>query len=221
VIKPQFPGEASPDGAFLRQADAFRDRVTADGSSGFPAVAGRYHLYVSLACPWAHRTIIVRKLYGLQDALGMTVVDPVRDERGWAFGNGPGYAPDSVNGFAFLSEAYLARDPHYRGRVTVPVLWDKQTRQIVSNSDDDIMRDLECEFGAVARTALDFYPQALRAEVDALNERIYETVNDGVYRAGFATSQSTSTSPTSSATIITRMTTSIRRASSRSARPWT
>ena len=191
MVKAQFPDELSPEGEFVRQGDAFRDRVTADGSSGFPAVAGRYHLYVSLACPWAHRTIIVRKLYGLEDAIGMTVVDPIRDERGWAFRDGPGYSRDPINGFGFLGEAYLARDPAYRGRVTVPVLWDTQTRRIVSNSDDDIMRDLECEFGAVARTDLDLYPEPLRGAIDALNERVYQTVNDGVYQAGFATSQPT------------------------------
>ncbi len=187
--KAQFPQEQSAEGHFLRQPDAFRDWVRADGSSGFPAVAGRYHLYVSLACPWAHRTIIMRKLRGLEGAIGMTVVDPVRDERGWAFRDGPGYSHDPINGFGFLSEAYEASDPAFRGRFTVPVLWDTQSKRIVSNSDDDILRMFETEFEAVAANRLDFYPQDRRADIDRLNEEIYETVNDGVYRAGFATSQ--------------------------------
>ena len=189
VANAQFPDEQSESGAFVRQQDAFRDRVTADGSSGFPAEAGRYHLYVSLACPWAHRTIVVRTLRGLEGAIGMTVVDPVRDDRGWAFRPGPGHDVDALNGFQFLSEAYLARDPAYRGRVTVPVLWDTRTNAIVSNSDDDIMRMLECEFDAFATRAAELYPADLANDIDALNETIYERVNDGVYRAGFATSQ--------------------------------
>jgi len=152
-------------------------------------VAGRYHLYVSLACPWAHRTIIVRKIMGLDAAIGMTVVDPIRDERGWRFGEGPGFSPDPVNGFAFLSEAYIATEPGYAERVTVPVLWDTQTRRIVSNSDDDIMRMFETEFSVFARDPMDLYPMEHRAEIDALNTGIYEAVNDGVYRAGFATRQ--------------------------------
>jgi putative glutathione S-transferase len=189
VARAQFPDEQSPEGAFVRQQDAFRDWVTANGESGFPAAAGRYHLYVSLACPWAHRTVIARKLRGLEAAIGMTVVDPIRDERGWAFRDGPGYSRDPVNGFTFLSEAYYARDPDYRGRVTVPVLWDRQTKRIVSNSDDDILRMLETEFDAFAGIELDLYPQPLRAQIDELSERIYRRVNDGVYQAGFATSQ--------------------------------
>jgi putative glutathione S-transferase len=188
VTRVQFPAEHA-EGAFVRQGDAFRGWVSADGSSGFPAVAGRYHLYVSLACPWAHRTIIVRALNRLEDALGMTVVDPLRDELGWAFRPVRGASADPVNGFAYLAEAYRATDPRYHGRVTVPVLWDTQTKTIVSNSDDDIMRMLETEFDALGARTFDFYPLALRAEIDALNERIYETVNDGVYRAGFATTQ--------------------------------
>jgi putative glutathione S-transferase len=186
----QFPDEQSEDGQFERQEDAFRDWVKADGSGDFPAASGRYHLYVSLACPWAHRTILVRRLKGLENAIGMTVVDPVRDERGWAFRDGPGCSTDPVNGFAFLSEAYTANDPAYRGRVTVPVLWDKETRRIVSNSDDDLMRIFNAEFNAfAANPGLDLCPPEHQAEIDALNARIYETVNNGVYRAGFATSQ--------------------------------
>ncbi len=186
---PQFPGEQSTDGRFIRQHDAFREMITADGRSGFPVQAGRYHLYVSLACPWAHRTIIVRALKHLEDAIGMTVVDPVRDERGWAFRDGDCFSPDPINGFAFLSEAYRATDPRFRGRVTVPVLWDKQTKRIVSNSDDDIMRMFETEFEALSDRRLDLYPPEHRTAIDELNERIYETLNDGVYKAGFASTQ--------------------------------
>ncbi len=188
VTSAQFPAEHA-DGAFVRQGDAFRGWVSADGGSAFPAVAGRYHLYVSLACPWAHRTIVVRALNHLEAAVGMTVVDPIRDDSGWAFRPVSGASADPLNGFRYLAEAYRATDRHYHGRVTVPVLWDAQTKRIVSNSDDDIMRMLETEFDALGQRELDFYPLALRAEIDALNERIYETVNDGVYRAGFATTQ--------------------------------
>lgn len=185
----QFPDEQA-DGAFVRQDDAFTGWVTGDGRSGFIAEAGRYHLYVSLACPWAHRTVIIRKLKGLEDAIGLTVVDPYRDDEGWAFRPVPGASADPVNGFAFLSEAYRAADAGYRGRVTVPVLWDKATKNIVSNNDDDIMRMLEIEFDAVATSNdLDFYPEEQQSAIDALNDEIYNTVNNGVYRAGFATSQ--------------------------------
>ena len=185
----QFPHEQASTGAFVRQGDAFRGWVTADGRSGFPAEAGRYHLYVSWACPWAHRTIIARKLKGLEGVIGMTAVDPVRDDRGWAFREGNGFSCDPINGFAYLSEAYLATDPAYRGRYTVPVLWDTVTKRIVSNSDDDILRMFQTEFTAFADPAVDLYPLAHRAEIDTLNARIFETVNDGVYQAGFATTQ--------------------------------
>jgi putative glutathione S-transferase len=188
-IQAQFPDEQTTAGEFRRQADAFRHWVTADGSSGYPAAEGRYHLYVSWACPWAHRTIIVRKLKKLEHAIGMTVVDPIRDERGWAFREGPGHALDPVNGFRFLSEAYAATDPHYRGRVTVPVLWDRETGRIVTNSDDDLMRMFNSAFNRFTDSAIDLYPNTLSADIDELNTFIYENVNDGVYRAGFATSQ--------------------------------
>ncbi len=188
-VTPQFPDEQSSDGAFVRQEDSFREWVSADGRTPYRAEAGRYHLYVSLACPWAHRTIIVRKLKALDDVIGMTVVDPIRDERGWAFRARPGSSEDPVNGFHFLSEAYLAGNPDYRGRVTVPVLWDKKTARIVSNSDDDIMRMFETEFDAFGNSELDLYPQRYRAQVEELNATIYETVNNGVYGAGFATTQ--------------------------------
>nr|MBA3966911.1 glutathione S-transferase family protein [Nitrospirales bacterium] len=187
--QPQFPDEQSSEGAFTRQGDAFREWVTTDGSSKHPAARGRYHLYVSWACPWAHRTIIVRKLKRLEDVIGMTVVDPIRDDRGWAFRDGPGHSTDPVNGFQFLSAAYQASDPAYRGRVTVPVLWDRETCRIVSNSDDDIMRMFNMAFNRFTDSAVDLYPVNLRQEIDHLNDDIYEQVNDGVYRAGFATTQ--------------------------------
>jgi glutathionyl-hydroquinone reductase len=176
-VKAQFPDEQSADGRFIRQQDAFRGWVSADGHTGFPAVAGRYHLYVSLACPWAHRTIIVRKLKRLEAAIPMTIVDPLRDDRGWRYGT------------HFLSELYLATDPTYQGRVTVPALWDVQTKRVVSNSDDDIMRMFETEFDAIGDPEPDLYPAALRSQIDALNEEIFRELNDGVYQAGFATSQ--------------------------------
>ncbi len=185
----QFPQEQNIAGEFMRQADAFRQWVTADGSSAYPAVPGRYHLYVSWACPWAHRTIIVRKLKGLEKVIGMTAVDPIRDDRGWAFTDGPGHSKDPINDFRFLKEAYTATDPGYQDRVTVPVLWDTATRRIVSNSDDDLMRMLNSAFDAFTDSRLDLYPEDLRPEIDRLNEEIYENVNDGVYRAGFATTQ--------------------------------
>ena len=187
--KAQFPLEQSVGGEFTRQDDAFRGWVTADGRSGYPAAAGRYHLYVSWACPWAHRTIIVRQLKHLEPVIGMTVVDPIRDERGWAFRDGPGHSHDRINGFHFLSEAYEATDPAYRGRVTVPVLWDTITKRIVSNSDDDLMRMFNREFNGFTESRLDLYPEPLRPEIDEWNRLLYEQVNNGVYRAGFATSQ--------------------------------
>ena len=190
VPRAQFPDEQSEEGLFLRQEDTFRDWVTSDGRSGFPAQAGRYHLYVSWACPWAHRTIIVRHLKRLEEVIGMSVVDPVRDERGWAFREGVGHSKDPVNGFKFLAEAYLATDPSYQGRVTVPVLWDKQTERIVNNSDDDLLRILNSEFNSFTKSTLDLYPPEHQTAIDRLNDLIYENVNDGVYRAGFATAQS-------------------------------
>jgi glutathionyl-hydroquinone reductase len=176
-VKAQFPDEQSAEGQFVRQQDQFRGWVSADGHTGFPAVAGRYQLFVSLACPWAHRTIIMRKLKRLEAAIPMTIVDPIRDDRGWRYGT------------HFLAELYLASGPTYRGRVTVPVLWDLQTKRVVSNSDDDILRMFETEFDAVGDPQPDYYPPALRAQIDALNEEIYRDLNDGVYQAGFATSQ--------------------------------
>jgi putative glutathione S-transferase len=185
----QFPAEQAKSGEFKRQEDAFRDWVRADGSTPYRPERGRYHLYVSLACPWAHRTIILRKLKGLEAVIGMTAVDPVRDERGWAFRNGDGFSEDPINGFKFLSEAYLASDPTYSGRATVPVLWDKQTKRIVTNSDDDLLRMFNSEFSDFATHDYDFYPRELREEIDAINELVYRRVNNGVYKAGFATRQ--------------------------------
>ncbi len=177
------------EGEFKRQEDPFRDWVTRDGASGYPADPEHYHLYVSLACPWAHRTVIMRKLKRLEGVIGMTVVDPIRDERGWAFRKGPGHSEDPINGWRFLSEAYKAMDPNYDARVTVPVLWDKKFGRIVSNADDDIMRMLNREFDAFTDSDLDFCPQELRAGSDEVNDFVYPNINDGVYRAGFATTQ--------------------------------
>ncbi len=171
----------------MRQEDAFRDWIRDDGSTPYAPVEGRYHLYVSLACPWASRTVIVRKLKGLESAIGMTVVDPVRDERGWAFREGVGFSIDPINGFQFLSEAYAATDPAFNGRVTVPVLWDKETRRIVNNSEDDICRMLN-DAGWGDRT-VDLFPREAEPEHAQLSRFIYEKVNNGVYAAGFATSQ--------------------------------
>ena len=189
TVKAQFPKEQSKDGDFIRQEDAFLDWITADDNSGYPAAKNRYHLYVSLACPWAHRTIIIRKLKRLEKIIGMTVVDPIRDERSWAFRDGPGHSKDPINGFNFLSEAYSMSNPNYESRVTVPVLWDKETKRIVSNSEDDIMRIFNSAFEDFTKSNLDFYPEDLQEDIDQLNAVIYENVNDGVYKAGFATTQ--------------------------------
>ena len=185
----QFVTEAGARGEWRRQSNHFTDRITADGSSGYPAEPGRYHLYVSLACPWAQRAVIVRRLKRLEDVVTVSVVDPIRDERGWAFRDGPGHSRDPVNGFRFLSEAYRATDPDYEGRWTVPVLWDRVTGRIVSNNFPDITIDLETQFEAFADTSVDLYPEPLRPQIDEVNELVYENVNNGVYRAGFATTQ--------------------------------
>ena len=189
VAQGQFPEEQSETGDFERQPDAFREWVSADGTTGYPAVAGRYHLYVCLACPWASRTLIARHLLGLESAIGMTVVDPIRDEKGWAFRDGPGYSHDPVNGFKYLSEAYTATDGQCHGRVTVPVLWDKEKKRIVNNSEDDICRMFNDAFRALHAKNADLFPADLAAEQDKLSAFIYEVVNNGVYEAGFATSQ--------------------------------
>jgi glutathionyl-hydroquinone reductase len=180
---------ARTDGSFVRPRYPFQGRITADGSSGFPAEAGRYHLYVSLACPWAHRSVIVRRLMGLEDVVSLSVVDPVRDGRGWAFREGPGYGPDPVNGFTLLREAYEKTEPGYDGHISVPVLWDRATSKIVSNNFPDITIDLATQFGAWARDGADLYPERLRPRINALNQHVYTAVNNGVYRCGFATTQ--------------------------------
>jgi glutathionyl-hydroquinone reductase len=198
-------------GEFKRQQSRFRDWIGVDPRSGtpgaYPARAGRYHLYVSLACPWCHRAVILRELAGLQDVLGISYVAPFRDERGWAFSgerftDGPGgeYI-DSLHGWSFMSEGYLLSDPDFAGRITVPVLWDTQDERIVNNESSDIVRmfcapsSLGGQAGGgpdrtdLAGRGLDLYPTELRAEIDAINARVYDTVNNGVYRAGFARRQ--------------------------------
>ena len=188
-ITAQFPEEQTESGEFERQEDAFRDWISNDGSTAYPAVTGRYHLYISLACPWASRTLVVRNLKGLQQAVGVTVVDPIRDERGWAFRDGPGYSRDPINGFDFLSEAYEATDPQFHGRVTVPVLWDTEMKRIVNNSEDDICRMFNDAFSALGNCEVDLFPREIEREHMELAQFIYEKVNNGVYMAGFATRQ--------------------------------
>ena len=177
--------EKNDEGKFLRQEDQFRSWIENSASSKFPATSGRYHLYVSFACPWAHRVIIVRRLKKLENVIGMTVVDPIRDERGWVFTD----QKDPISGFEYLSQAYISTDPSYEARVTVPVLWDSKTGQIVSNCDDDIMRMLNSQFNDFTDSNLDLYPVELRPEIDEVNDLIYDNVNNGVYRSGFATTQ--------------------------------
>ena len=189
-VRAAFPHEQGPDGSFRRQVSRFRDWVRADPRSRYPAVAGRYHLYVSLACPWAHRTIIYRRLKGLEDVISMTIVDPERDARGWAIADGPGDTPDPVNGFSFLSEAYQASAPDFVGRVTVPVLWDTVAGTIVNNESADIIRMFDREFAAIAPADVPVLcPSELEDEIDRINADVYAHVNNGVYRAGFATTQ--------------------------------
>ena len=175
-------------GEFVRTESRFRERITADGSSGYKAEAGRYHLYVSLACPWAHRTVIYRKLKKLEDVISLSVVDPVMSDQGWAF-RGDGGTPDTVNGFTYLHQAYTRTQADYSGRVTVPALWDKQTQRIVNNESSEIIRMLNGEFNAFTGVKTDFYPAALRSGIDAINAFVYERINNGVYKAGFAGSQ--------------------------------
>lgn len=182
-------------GAFVRKQSAFRNFVTADGSAGptgeggFAAEPGRYHLYVSLACPWAHRTLILRGRKGLNDQIGLSVVHWLMKDDGWTFDDAAGTIPDTVNHARALHEIYTTAMPTYTGRVTVPVLWDKQRRTIVSNESADIVRMFNSAFDGVGAAVGDYYPAALRDEIDGVNDRVYETVNNGVYRAGFATSQ--------------------------------
>lgn len=188
-MKAQFPDEQNAEGSFERQEDAFRHFISADPNAEFPVGADRYHLYISLACPWANRTLIVRNLKGLADVIGVTVVDPVRDDRGWAFRDGDGFSEDPVNGFKFLSEAYLATDSSFDGRVTVPVLWDKKTKQVVNNSEDDICLMLNDVFSDLAKSDMDFFPEDIKEEQEELSLFIHDHINNGVYKSGFASSQ--------------------------------
>ncbi len=181
-------GAEEHDGSFVRQDSRFRSWVTADSGGGFAPELGRYHLYVARACPWAHRTIIARMLMGLEDAISISFVDPIRDARGWAFTE-PGRYEDGINHFQFLAQAYLASDPSFADRVTVPVLWDKLRHTIVNNESADILRMLSTVFAPLARHPVELYPADLAAEIDALNARIYDIVNNGVYQAGFTTRQ--------------------------------
>jgi len=176
-------------GQFVRPSTTFRNWITADGSSGFPVETDRYHLYVSLACPWAHRTLIMRQLKGLSDAISVSVVDPVIDQNGWEFSDAPGAVPDTVNQSRYLWELYAKAEPDYTGRVTVPVLWDKQTNTIVNNESREIIRMLDTQFGEIATAGLDLYPTALQTQIDETIDAIYQPINNGVYRSGFATTQ--------------------------------
>lgn len=182
-------------GGFVRQISGFRNWITPDGSAGptgdggFKAEAGRYHLYVALICPWASRTLIGRALKKLEDVISVSVVEPALSDQGWRFGDYPGANRDELNGATYMHEIYTSADPHYTGRATVPVLWDKERRTIVNNESADILRMLNSGFGALADGAVDLYPEDLRPEIDALNERIYPQLNNGVYRTGFATTQ--------------------------------
>ena len=182
-------------GRFVRKASAFRNWVTPDGrpgptgKGGFKAEAGRYHLYVSLACPWAHRTLIFRALKGLEGMISVSVVNPLMMEQGWSFDPGEGVVPDDVNGARHLYEIYTKADPNYTGRVTVPVLWDKQTGTIVNNESAEIIRMFNSAFDAVGATGSDFFPAELRDDIDWVNDFVYDRINNGVYKAGFATTQ--------------------------------
>ncbi len=188
---PQFAAETKADGSFVRQVSRFQDLI-ADGAPVHQPAANRYHLYVSYACPWAHRAILTRKLKGLESAIGMTIVDPVRDERGWRLTDEySAMCDEDPEGFDFLSEAYLLCDPNYKGRVTTPTLWDKKTRTVVSNESSSIVRMLNAQFNSWATYAeRDLCPAELAQEIDDENERIYHSVNNGVYRCGFAVTQS-------------------------------
>ncbi|KAA3511828.1 glutathione S-transferase family protein [Agrobacterium vitis] len=182
-------------GHFQRSASRFRNWLTADGapgpsgSGGFKAEAGRYHLYVSLACPWAHRTLIFRQLKKLEALISVSVVHPLMLENGWTFQQDSAATGDHLFGADYLWQVYLKADPQYSGRVTVPVLWDKHLNTVVSNESAEIIRMFNAAFNALTGDIKDFYPEPLRGEIDALNDRIYDTVNNGVYKAGFATTQ--------------------------------
>jgi glutathionyl-hydroquinone reductase len=175
-------------GQFQRMPTVFHDWISRDGSSGFKAEAGRYHLYISLGCPWAHRTALLWKLKGLANAIGLSIVDPVISNFGWQFSDKPGCIPDTVNQTDYLWEIYVKSDPNYTGRVTVPVLWDKQSGKIVNNESRQIIQMFDREFGEYANNT-EFYPADLQPEIDRVMDAIYQPINNGVYRSGFATSQ--------------------------------
>ncbi len=177
------------DGRFVRADSSFRQRITSDGSSGFPAESGRYHLYVSHACPWAHRTLIFRKLKGLEKHIPVSVVNPLMLANGWSFEPADGVVPDPNLGASFLHEVYTAADPTYTGRVTVPVLWDTETGAIVNNESAEIIRLFDREFDGIGATGPRFFPVELKAEIDDINKFVYTRINNGVYKAGFATTQ--------------------------------
>jgi putative glutathione S-transferase len=179
--------EGDDDGSFKRQDSTFRNWVSDDEGAEFPVAAGRYHLYVARACPWAHRTLIGRMLMGLEDAITVSFVNPLRDERGWAF-TGEGY-DDPINGYRYLAEAYDASEPEYEARVSVPVLWDRERGTIVNNESADILRMLSTVFAPLASHPVELVPGGLRDDIDALNRHIYDTVNNAVYKAGFARRQ--------------------------------
>ncbi|WP_304941006.1 glutathione S-transferase family protein [Trichocoleus sp. FACHB-591] len=193
LVKGQWMTEREQEdtqGRFLRPSTTFRHQITADGSSGFKAEPDRYHLYVCWACPWAHRTAIMRQLKGLESVITLSAVDPVMGEEGWFFSDYPGSIPDTVNQTKYLREIYLKVERDYTGRVTVPVLWDKHTNAIVNNESREIIRMLDTEFGAIAQKETSFYPEDLRSQIDQTIDAIYQPINNGVYRAGFATQQS-------------------------------
>jgi len=190
TVRAQFMPETARDGRFVRQGNRFTDRITADGSSGFAAEPGRYHLYASLACPWAQRSLIVRHLLGLTEAIPVTVVDPIRDERGWRFTLSPG-ARDPVTGAEFLADLYRRTDPAFEGRATVPAIWDIRSERLVTNDYPQITLDFGTEWSAYHRPdAPDLFPVGLREEIDAISAVVFRDVNNGVYQAGFATTQS-------------------------------
>jgi putative glutathione S-transferase len=177
----------TPRGTWVRPPSKFHDWISSDGSTPYPAEPGRYHLYVSWACPWAHRTIIGRRLKGLEDVIGVSFVDPVRDELGWAFTGGE-YV-DDLHGWQYLSEAYVATEPDYEGRFSTPVLWDERTGRIVNNESADILRMMSTAFGELASDTVDLVPEEHVEQINALNKRTYETINNAVYRAGFTSEQ--------------------------------
>lgn len=183
------------DGKFARSESQFRNWVTADGSAGptgeggFKAEAGRYHLYVSLACPWAHRTLIFRALKGLESMISVSVVNPLMGEHGWTFYDGEGVVADPIFQANYMHQIYTAADPKYTGRVTIPVLWDKKQNLFVSNESSEIIRMFNTAFDGIGATPGDYYPEALRAQIDSVNELVYDNVNNGVYKSGFATTQ--------------------------------